>query len=133
MTDEETEQRLDEYFEFCDNSSIRPGVQSMALALSVSRQTLNNWENGIGCSARRQDMIIRAKLFVTAYIEQLMLHNKIFPGSGCFFLKNWAGYKDSVIVEEPEVRQQMPVLTAEEIAARRSDRKLPIKPTFDDD
>lgn len=128
MTDDETEQRLNEYFAFCDNSSVRPGIETMRLALCVSRQTLNNWENGIGCSNRKQDMIVRAKSFVTAYIEQLMLHNKIFPGSGCFFLKNWAGYKDNITVEEPEARRQMPTLTREEIAARYADRKLPPKP-----
>ena len=118
-TDEETEQRLNDYFSICDESSVRPGVETMRLALCVSRQTLSNWEKGVGCSKQKQDMIVRAKSFVTAYIEQLMLHNKIFPGSGCFFLKNWAGYRDSFTIDNAvDGVNQQPNETREQIATR---------------
>lgn len=98
-TDEEVRQRLNDFFQFCDNSCIRPGIEVMALSLSVSRQTLCNWENGINCSKERQEIIIQAKLFCTSFLEQLMLHNKVFPGTGCFFLKNWAHYQDSISID----------------------------------
>lgn len=43
-TDEEVEKRINDFFEFCENSSIRPGVESLSMALSVSRTTIWNWE-----------------------------------------------------------------------------------------
>lgn len=115
-SDEEVEQRIDEYFKFCEQSSLRPGVESMALALSVSRTAIWNWEHGIDCSARRQELIVKAKAFITAYLEQAMLSNKVYPGSAIFMLKNWAGYKDSVeITTEQSAGEQIPALSQEEI------------------
>lgn len=35
--DDDVERRVDDYFKFCEQSSLRPGVESLALALSVSR------------------------------------------------------------------------------------------------
>ena len=115
-SDDEVEQRIDEYFRFCEQSSIRPGIESLGLALSVSRTALWNWEHGIDCSPRRQQLIVKAKSFVTAYLEQAMLNNKIYPGSAIFCLKNWAGYKDSVeITTEQSTGLKTPAMSQEEI------------------
>ena len=115
-SDDEVEQRIDEYFRFCEQSSIRPGIESLGLALSVSRTALWNWEHGIDCSARRQQLVVKAKSFVTSYLEQAMLNNKIYPGSAIFCLKNWAGYKDSVeISAERNTGAQLPALSQEDI------------------
>ena len=115
-SDDEGEQRIDEYFRFCEQSSIRPGIESLGLALSVSRTALWNWEHGIDCSPRRQQLIVKAKSFVTAYLEQAMLNNKIYPGSAIFCLKNWAGYKDSVeITTEQSTSLKTPAMSQEEI------------------
>ena len=133
-TDEEVESRIDEYFQFCENSSIRPGVESLSVALSISRTSLWNWEHGIGCSSRRQELISKAKAFITAFLEQMMLNNKIFPGSGCFFLKNWANYRDSVSVEPVENNSIYPTMSREEIAARHASYigiEEPEKPDLD--
>ena len=115
--DDDVEQRIDDYFKFCEQSSLRPGIESLGLALSVSRTAIWNWEHGIDCSARRQQLIVKAKRFITAYLEQAMLSNKIYPGSAIFMLKNWAGYKDSVEIEPIQQRND-PIMTQEEI--RRS-------------
>ncbi len=117
-TDEQVEERINEYFQFCEDSSLRPGIESLSVALSVTRTTLWNWEHGHGCSTRRQEIISKAKAFITAFLEQLMLSNKIYPGSGCFFFKNWAGYRDSVSVEAQEINAMIPQQSREEIAAR---------------
>ena len=34
QTDEEIKQRIDEYFSFCQQSSIRPGIESLCLSLT---------------------------------------------------------------------------------------------------
>ena len=118
--DDDVEQRIDEYFNFCEQSSIRPGVESLGLALSVSRTAIWNWEHGIDCSARRQQLIVKAKAFITAYLEQAMLSNKIYPGSAIFMLKNWAGYKDSVEIEpvQQQDRELISRQVIQDIAAR---------------
>lgn len=118
QSDDELKVRLDEFFELCDNSSIRPGIESLRLALSVSRQTLLNWENGINCSSQRQELIVKAKTFVIAFLEQSMLNNKIFPGSGIFFLKNLANYRDNVEIIACENNSMNSGPSREEIAAR---------------
>lgn len=118
QTDEEVESRIDEYFRFCENSSLRPGVESLAVALSTTRATLWNWSKGVGCSSRRQELISKAKSFITAYIEQSLLSSRIFPATGIFLLKNWANYKDSVSVEPMEHNEAYPSQNKEEIAAK---------------
>lgn len=40
QTDEEVANRINDYFEFCERSSIRPGIESLCMALHISRTTL---------------------------------------------------------------------------------------------
>lgn len=99
-TDEEVEQRINDYFSYCANSSIRPGIESLAMSLHVSRITLFNWSKGLGCSEKCQELISSAKMVVSAYLEQALLQGKVSPPSGIFLAKNWLGYKDSISIEE---------------------------------
>lgn len=99
-TDEETEKRIDEYFALCERSSLRPGIESLCLALHISRTTLFRWNNGEDCSERRQELIQSAKAFIGAFLEQAMLGGKISPPSGIFLMKNWLSYKDAISIEE---------------------------------
>lgn len=100
QTDAEVEERINEYFEFCSRSSVRPGIESLCLSLHISRTTLFRWANGEDCSEYRQELIQTAKGFVNAYIEQAMLSGKISPPSGIFLMKNWLNYKDAISIEE---------------------------------
>lgn len=115
-TDEEVEKRIDEYFSFCERSSIRPGIESLCMALHISRTTLFRWSNGIDCSTYRQEVIQSAKSFIGAFIEQCMLGGKISPPSGIFLMKNWLNYKDTVSFEENTSHEEKKrVLTAKEL------------------
>lgn len=100
QTDEETKQRIDEYFSFCERSSIRPGIESLCMALHISRTTLFRWNNGEDCSEYKQELIQSAKSFIGAFLEQAMLGGKISPPSGIFLMKNWLSYKDAISIEE---------------------------------
>lgn len=100
QTDEEVKHRIDEYFSFCQCSSIRPGIESLCLSLHISRTTLFNWNNGINCSTRCQEYIQSAKAFIAAYIEQAVLGGKISSPSGIFLMKNWLNYRDTISLEE---------------------------------
>lgn len=98
--DDAVEMRIDQYFQICQNTKIRPGIESLCLALHISRQTLFNWSNGNGCSDRCMELIQSAKAFVAAYVEQAMLGGRISPPSGIFLMKNWLNYKDAISLEE---------------------------------
>ena len=88
-------------------------IKAQVCIESVAQYLLGH---GIDCSARRQELIVKAKAFITAYLEQAMLSNKVYPGSAIFMLKNWAGYKDSVeITTEQNTGAQAPALSQEEI------------------
>ncbi len=110
-TDEEIKQRIDEYFSFCERSSIRPGIESLCLSLHISRTTLFNWNRQIGCSEKCQEYIQSAKAFIAAFIEQALLSGKISPPSGIFLAKNWLGYKDTVSIEESTRNTEQELIT----------------------
>lgn len=115
-TDTEIEQRIDDFFSFCQNSSIRPGIESLCMSLHISRTTLFNWANGIGCSRVCQEYIQSAKAFIAAYLEQALLCGKISPPSGIFIAKNWLGYKDTVSLEDATPKEDArPILSADEL------------------
>ena len=111
QSDEETEERINAYFEFCERSSIRPGIESLCLSLHISRTTLFRWNNGQDCSERRKELIQTAKSFIAACLEQYFLSGKINPATGIFLAKNWMGYRDTISLEESvpqsSVRQAM--------------------------
>ena len=115
LTDEETKQRIDDYFSFCERSSIRPGIESLCMALHISRTTLFRWNNGEDCSEYKQDLIQSAKSFIGAFLEQAMLGGKISPPSGIFLMKNWLNYKDAISIEEsmPQDRAKKSLSAAE--------------------
>lgn len=110
-TDQEVEERINAYFEFCERSSIRPGIESLCLSLHISRTTLFRWNNGQDCSERRKELIQTAKSFIAACLEQYFLSGKINPATGIFLAKNWMGYRDTISLEESvpqsSVRQAM--------------------------
>lgn len=117
-TDEEIKQRIDDFFLFCQHSSIRPGIESLCLSLSITRTSLFNWFNGVGCSPKCQEYVQSAKAFIAAYIEQATLQGKINPASSCFLYKNWLGYRDTISLEDnmPKLDNVTVSRTPEEIA-----------------
>ena len=100
QTDAEVAKRIDAYFDFCQRSSIRPGIETLCMTLHISRTTLFRWNNGENCSEYRQELIQSAKSFIGAFLEQAMLCGKISPPSGIFLMKNWLSYKDAISIEE---------------------------------
>ena len=130
-TDEETEDRIRSYFELCRNSSVRPGIESLATALHVSRITIWNWANGIGCSPRKADAIRAAKSMIAAFIEQASLSGQINPVTSIFFLKNWFSYKDSYMFEQERPYTPSAQLTPEQIA-RKIEQDIPLPEGLED-
>lgn len=111
QTNEELRERIDEFFEFCERTSVRPGIQALCTALHVSRMTLFRWSNGEDCDRERQEIISMAKSFIDSFLEQVTLSGQVSPPVGIFLLKNWCSYKDTVSIEEntpkTDVRQHL--------------------------
>ena len=97
---EELKQRIDSYFLFCEEHDFRCGIESLCLALGVSRQTLWQWCNGNNCTEEWAEICRSAKQFILTFLEQLTLKNKINPASSIFYYKNWADYHDNVSFDE---------------------------------
>lgn len=115
-TDEEVEERIEHYFQFCQQSGLRPGVESLAAALHISRQTLFYWSNGTNCSERRKEAIQAARSLISAFLEQCVMSGKISPPSGIFLMKNWCSYKDTISLEEVlPANMERKVLTAADL------------------
>ena len=87
-TNLELKERIDMFFQFCEDSSVRPGVQALCTALHISRTTLFRWSNGEDCDRERQEIVSMA------------LSGQVSPPVGIFLLKNWCSYKDTVSIEE---------------------------------
>lgn len=124
-TDEEVKDRIDKYFEFCQRTGNRPGIESLCLALHISRTTLFKWNIGSNCSSYRQEIISNAKGFIAAFLEQAMTRGKISPPSGIFLMKNWLNYKDTISFEnaveaQPENLHRSPEEIAMDYAIDKS-------------
>lgn len=98
-TNAEIKQRIDWYFEFCRQRGMRPGIESLALALGISRATLYNWSQGSGCDSERQEIIQNAKMMLAAMLENLSMSGKLNPATSIFLYKNWLGYRDNISFE----------------------------------
>ena len=85
---------IQNYFRYCQQNGMRPGVEGLALCLGTTRQTLFNWKLQKGCTEERANMIKASLQFINATLESAFLSGKVNPVSGIFMLKNWAGYCD---------------------------------------
>ena len=132
--DDELRERIDHYFQFCERTGTRPGIESLCLALHVTRTTLFNWNAGINCTEQCQELVCTAKSFIAAFLEQAMTRGKINPPSGIFLLKNWLGYKDTFSFENNVNPQEnmLPQQSREQIAERyQAYIELPERPDLD--
>ncbi len=114
QTDEEVEERVKYFFQWCVDNDVRPGVELMALSLGTTRQTLWNWQKEGG---KRGEIITVAKQMLAALIENWGQTGKINPAALCFLMKNNFGYSDNVQLEVSR-QDEAPRQSLEEIRAR---------------
>lgn len=97
-TQQEMQDRIDEYFQLCQNAGLNPTVEGLALATDYDRRSLFDIQNG------RQkldfaDTVKKAKDFIANYDAILASANKINSAVYCFRSKNFYGMKDVQQVE----------------------------------
>lgn len=117
-TPEEWENRIRQYFLYCTENDIRPGVEGMALACGTSRQNLWDRQKRGG---KVGSIIDSAKQVLASLLETWCLEGRLNPATGIFLMKNHYGYSD---VQRLEVEPKNPLgeeISMEEIAARIPD------------
>lgn len=134
-TDAELSERIDRFFLWCQQTGSRPGIESLCLALGVTRTTLFKWNNGTGCTPARQQIIQQAKAFIAAFLEQASLQGRLNPATSIFLMKNWMDYKDTVSFEGIAAQEKPGAIieeTREQIGIRYADAVKPELPDFEE-
>ena len=110
----QVEERIGAYFEYCINNDRRPQIVGMCNWLGITRETLNQWENGGTRAATHTDIVKRARCLIEEMWADMMMTGKINPASGIFLSKNWFNYKDvaDVVVTPNNPMQGMDADTA---------------------
>lgn len=91
---EQVKERIGMYFQHCADNDRKPQIVGMCNWLGISRQTLNEWQNGVVRKDTHGDIIKKAVSFIEEMWADYMLNGKLNPASGIFLAKNWYGYKD---------------------------------------
>ena len=93
-TDEEIVERVNWYFfDYCVRYQVRPTLDSCAMALGLSRETLNNWEHGESGSFKL-DAARKIKYLVKNFMETATMEGKLNPIVWMFYGKNYFGMSD---------------------------------------
>lgn len=97
-TDDEIQERIDEFLSTCWETGQRMTVEKMALALGITRETLHNWETGRTQNSRRMDIIKKAKDAIATYDAEMVTSGKMNPVPYIFRAKNYYGMRDQTDV-----------------------------------
>ena len=136
LDNEQLKDRINDYFQFCERSSIRPGLESLSLALHIDRATFWRWCNGDIKDKERVEIAKAAKGLVSATLEQMALNGAVNPPVAIFCMKNWLGYTDTKgleIVEKDkdtaksmdDIKRQLGSLIASDSEDENIDDSLP--------
>ena len=94
--DDEIEQRIDEYLNWCVTNQTRPSMEGVAVATGLNRTTIWRWGEGLYGSKRQQEIIQKAKAFITMVWTDLAVNAKVLPATWIFYMKNYGGMKDQI-------------------------------------
>jgi hypothetical protein len=126
----EVEQRIGEYFDFCEMNNKPPNMVGMANWLGVNRQTLQKWKDGD--YSEMTPIIQRAVAVIEeSLIEQVQADPKVMVG-GMFLLKSMFHYKEQqdIVITTGQQKEE---LSADEIAKRYLGDGKTVETTFADE
>lgn len=90
----QVQNRINEYFEFCENHDRKPNIIGMANWLGVTRETIKSWRAGEVREGTHSYIIQRAISLLEEQWVDYMLNGKVNPASGIFIGKNHYQYRD---------------------------------------
>lgn len=122
QSDVEVADRLNEFFQTCQDRGEIPTIEKLALALGTYSAKLGKWENGDQLAPLMTDasveMIRKAKSMVAAIDAELVMMGKIPAVPYVFRSKNFYGMKDKV---ETVVTSTDQVQSPEQLANKYKD------------
>ena len=93
-TDDEVRERASQYFDACAEVGRLPDIASLALALGVSKSTMESWSRGITCSAERREVIQWCYTVIESAQLQASTVGGFNPILFMFLAKSKYGYKE---------------------------------------
>ena len=90
----QVEQRICDYFDFCENNDKKPGMTGLANWLGVDSTTVSSWRRGEYRGETHSPLIKKAVQILEELWEDYMQNGKVNPVSGIFLGKITFGYKD---------------------------------------
>lgn len=128
----QVENRINEYFDFCEENDRKPNMIGMANWLGISRETVNQWKRGDVRSSTHTDVIRKAVDILEEIWVDYMQNGKINPASGIFLAKNMFQYKDvqDVVIAPQNGADQD--LSADDIARRYLEDGKTVETGFSD-
>ena len=112
----QVQNRIAEYFDFCQQNDRKPQIVGMANWLGINRDTLNSWKRGEYRKDTHSVIVQKAVSVLEEMWADYMLNGKVNPASGIFVSKNWFGYKD---VQDVVVTPNNPLDNLDADAARQ--------------
>ena len=103
------------FFNTCASKGERPTVEKFCIALGYARNTVNEWKNGMHCSAFRSNIIKIAFEVLAAYDAGMATEGKMNPVPYIFRAKNYYGMKDQTDLVVTPNNPLGDTITAEEI------------------
>lgn len=119
-SDEELQNRLNEYFQRCAETGQIPTVEEMSMCTGYSQATVWDWEMGrnAGFSNSTSEIIKKAKGFLKTFDAKLVISGKMNFLAYCFRAKNYYGMSDKNEYVITASTQDENDFSAEDIAKR---------------
>ena len=90
----QVEERVMQYFDFCQQHNLFPGIAGLSNWLGVHRDTLNSWKRGEFRKDTHQKIIQRAYDLIEVVLTDMLMDDRIPSPTGIFLLKSMFGYRD---------------------------------------
>ena len=91
----QVEQRINDYFDFCEQNDRKPNMIGMANWIGVDRRTVQTWKSGEYRTKTHFPIITKAIDVLEELWADYMQNGKINPASGIFLAKNMFQYSDT--------------------------------------
>ena len=117
--------RFGRYLEYCSDHNIMPGNMSACLAIGITKEDITAWIAGRRGTQRHKEFATDFRMFFNSVHEQAPTEGLLNPILAIFWQKAYAGLSDQ---PQPELDNSSPLgekQSAEQIAAKYSDVKLP--------
>lgn len=128
----EVEQRIDEYFDFCEINNRPPNMVGLGNWLGVGTQTIQRWKNGEWDAESVSGIVQRAlSVIEESLVTQVQDNPKAMVG-GMFLLKSMFHYKEQqdIVITASSKQDE---LSADEIAKRYLDDGKTVETEFADE